>query len=60
MTTTQTEQSTISDRFADFIVTYVPRPLHDEAGDVLVKLLLDMRREGGDVLVGKWEASREH
>jgi len=46
---------TIPDRFAEFLALYVPRPLRAEAGDVLVKLLLDMRREGGEAMVGKLE-----
>ena len=46
---------TIPDRFAAFIALYVPRPLRDEAGDVLVKLLLDMRREGVETLMEEIE-----
>jgi hypothetical protein len=55
MIATTDQAPTIPDRFAAFIALYVPVQKQPEAGDVLVKLLLDMRREGGEAMVGKME-----
>jgi hypothetical protein len=50
---------TISDRYVDFLCMYVVRPLRAEAGEVLKELLVDMRREGAEMVMAELEAIRD-
>jgi hypothetical protein len=38
---------------------YVVRPLRAEAGEVLKEMLLDMRREGAEMVMAELEAIRD-